>query len=489
MAASNMRVTRSMAAAARDGLNSLEPGIELKQEEQAASTSPINHLMEVKLTELWVENEGARWLLANQGLLHSPKVVYERPDEMSDPCAEEEGNDIMPRLKWVDVDSGAHERRVESNDYAAPLIKNETMGTDWPFDTVHENNDGRGGSEISQSDASITSLEPYQDDTNATLVMYKEAGNWKMGFNAESKLRARVRSLEVEYTRLKDSREVALRSFAEKYEEAKSNELKLAALMEENADLTMSLGFQQKVEVDLTNTLESLWTTFPKLPVGESVKFSQVKETRDLKEQILALQGIITDLEAENKELKESTQQQDQRADIPGEVSSNTAAAALPETRVKELEEENTSLRVKLIDALEKLVTAQEQTTKRPPTGDKNGNNKHIGSGGDEPLPKKPKLRTNQQLPPLRFLQPSTASSNRFYRCLVPKKVDYREESGFLYVAPEHLLPWYVREITTSLLAQLDAIGTIHGRYAWQSASALEENCAFCRLISRRESE
>lgn len=349
-----------------------------------------------------------------------------------------------------------------------------------------KHDDDRGGSEVSQSDASISSLGPYQDDTNATLVWFKEDGNWSMRMDVETKLRTRVRSLEMEYTRLKDSRETAMRSFAEKYEEAKSNELELAALMEENADLTMSLGFQQKVEIDLTNTLESLWTAFPKLPVRKTVRLCQGKELGDLKEQILAFEGMVADLQAENKELKGIIQQHDRRSEIGGEVDSNKAA--LQETRVAELEEENTGLRVKLIDALEKLVATQEQTAKRIPLGDENGN-KRVATG-DEPVPKKPKLHTNKQLPILRFLQPSSMSSNRRYRCLVPTKVvSTGQEAGFQYVSGESLLTWNLRGTINSVLSQLDHIGTIHGRYAWQSAAALEENCAFCRLISRRECE
>ena len=363
-------------------------------------------------------------------------------------------------------------------------MKNEV--TDTPFGAVHEYNDQRGGSEVSQSDASISSLGPYQDDTNATFVWVKEAGKWGMGIHADAKTRARVRSLEMEYTRLKDSRETAMKCFAEKYEEAKSNELKLAALMEENADLTMTLGFQQKVEIDLTNTLESLWTAFPKLPLPKTVRFRQGNEIGGLKQQVLAFEGTVTDLEAENKELKEIIQQHGRRSEIRGEVSLKTAA--LQENRVKELEEENTSLRLKLIDSLEKLVAVQEQMAKPFPLGRQNGQ-KRVGTG-DEPATKKPKQRTNQQLPILKSLQSSTTSSNRQYRCLVPKLVlPPGIEEGFLYIDGEQLLTWYVRETINSVLSQFDQIGTVNGRYAWQSAAALEENCAFCRLISRRESE
>ena len=358
--------------------------------------------------------------------------------------------------------------------------------TDRPSDAVHESHDERGRSELSHSDASISSLEPYENDTNTTLVGFEEAEKWGMEINAEAKLRARVQSLELEYTRLKDSRETAMKAFAEKYEEAKSNELKLAALMEDNADLTMSLGFQQKAEIDLTNTLESLWTAFPKLPVPKTVAFRQGNETGDLKEQILAFEGIVTRLEAENKEFNEIIQQHGQRSKIHGEASSNTAAL---QARVKELEEENTTLREKLIDSLEKLVNAQEQTAKWFALGGQNGK-KRVSTGDDEPVPKKPKQRTNQQLPVLKSLKPSNMFSNRQYHCLVPKKVvSTGIEEGFFYVRGEDLLTWYVLETINSVLSQLDQIGTINQCYAWQSAAALEENCAFCRLISRRESE
>lgn len=358
------------------------------------------------------------------------------------------------------------------------------MGRDWSS-AVYGYSDERDGSEVSQSDASISSLGPYQDHANAPLVWFREAGKRGMGINEEAQLRARARSLEMEYTRLKDSRETAMRSFAEKYEEAKSNELQLAALMDENSDLTMSLGFQQRVESDLTNTLESLWNAFPKLPIPKMVRVRQGNGTGDLKEQILAVERIVTDLEAENKELKNIIQQQGRRSEIRGERSSNTAA--LQETRVMELEEENTSLRVKLIDSLENLVAAQEQTAKPFPLGGQNGN-KRIGTG-DEPATKKPKPG-NQQLPILKYLKPSNTSSNRQYRCLVPKRVvSTGLEEGFLYVGAEDLMTWYVKGRVDSVLSQLDQIGTFNGRYAWQSAAALGENCAFCRLISRRPSE
>ena len=360
------------------------------------------------------------------------------------------------------------------------------MGTDYPSDAVYEYNDEHGGPEVSQSDAAISLPGPYQDDNNSKLVWFRKVEKGGMDINAEAQLRARARSLETEYIRLRDSRETAMSSFAEKYEKAKSNELKLAALMEENSDLTMNLDFQQRVEIDLTKTLESLWTTFPMLPVPKTALFRQENGSGDLKEQISAVEGIVADLEAENKELKEIIQRQGRRSEIGGEISTNTAA--LQETRVKELEEENTSLRVKLIDSLEKLVAAQEQTAQPFPLGGQNGT-KRIGTG-DEPAAKKPKQRTNQQLPILRSLQPSTTKSDRQYRCLVPKKVaSTGREEGFLYVGGEHLLTWYVTQTINSVLAQFDQIGTVHGRYAWQSAAALGENCAFCRLISRRESE
>ena len=357
---------------------------------------------------------------------------------------------------------------------------------DWSSDALREYNDERSDSVVSQSDVFIPPLGPYQDDTDTTLVPFGEVGKFGVGINAQAELQARVRSLESEYTRLKDSREAAMRSFAEKYEEAKSNELKLVALMEENADLTMSLGFQQKVEIDLTNTLESLWTAFPKLPVPMTVRLHYGNETGALKEQIRTFEGIVTGLEAENKELKETIQQQGRPPEIRGEV--NSKSAALQDIRVKELEEENTGLRVKLIDSLEKLVAAQEQTSKPFLLG---GHNDHKRSStGDEPVTKKPKQRTNQQLPVLRSLIPSNMRSNRQYHCLVPKKVASTGiEEGFLYVRGEDLLSWYVIETINSVLSQLDQIGTVNQCYAWQSAAALEDNCAFCRLISRRESE
>ena len=139
-------------------------------------------------------------------------------------------------------------------------------------------------------------------------------------------------------------------------------------------------------------------------------------------------------------------------------------------------------------------MTAQEQTAKPFPLGGQAGH-KRIGSGDDEPVTKKPKQLMNQQLmnqqlPILKHLQPSNASSNRQYRCLVPKKVvPTGLEEGFLYGGAEDLLTWYVKGRINSVLSQLDQIGTVNGRYAWQSAAALEDNCAFCRLISRRPSE
>ena len=97
MAADNMRVTRSMAAAARDAPSSLEPETEVKHEEQVVSLLHINNRAEVTLTALCVENDGAQWLLTNQTLFHYSDVpVYEEGSHVvSDQPAEDEGGVIM----------------------------------------------------------------------------------------------------------------------------------------------------------------------------------------------------------------------------------------------------------------------------------------------------------------------------------------------------------------------------------------------------------
>ena len=103
MAAGNTRMTRSMAAAARDASNSVEQGIELKHEEPAVSLILINDCARARLTELCVENEGAQWLLANQALLHPEVPVYkEEFDVVGDQHAMDEHDEIMPRMRGGD---------------------------------------------------------------------------------------------------------------------------------------------------------------------------------------------------------------------------------------------------------------------------------------------------------------------------------------------------------------------------------------------------
>ena len=99
MAADNMRVTRSMAAAARDAPSSLEPETEVKHEEQVVGLTHIKNRAEVTLTALCVENEGAQWLFTNQTLFHYSDVpAYEEGSHVvSDQPAEDEGDVIVLR--------------------------------------------------------------------------------------------------------------------------------------------------------------------------------------------------------------------------------------------------------------------------------------------------------------------------------------------------------------------------------------------------------
>ena len=117
MAAGNTRMTRSMAAAARDASNAVEHGIELKHEELAVSRIVVNNNIEARLTELCVKNEGAQWLLANQALLHPELPVHEGGfDVVGDQPAMDEHNEMTPKMR------GGYRRALEQVRCLLPLL-------------------------------------------------------------------------------------------------------------------------------------------------------------------------------------------------------------------------------------------------------------------------------------------------------------------------------------------------------------------------------
>lgn len=347
---------------------------------------------------------------------------------------------------------------------------------------------------------------PESSNTNATLdspARGESSDEYLVTAPSPAELEERVQPLEIANIWLKDPRADTMRLSVSKIEQTTTAELKLAALQKENMNLAADIQIHYRDKATLIDNLKSLKTDLSQLEeVLQTERVHQGNEVVDLEEQLVAFNRIVISLEAENKELKEAVQQQSLGYLSERPTTRHGLSRDIAETdrsRLRQLDEENTTLRTKLIDTLDKLVIAHSRLEKLATTQTHAANHlmpletkqrsKRPGSV-NERAAKKAKQGKHMALPKLQSLQPSSTSSDGNYLCLVPQEsayVDTRE--GVRYAHQTEFLTWYILEKVRSLIVELDKKGTIKGTYAWQSAVALGGNCAFCRLISERECE
>ena len=260
------------------------------------------------------------------------------------------------------------------------------------------------------------------------------------------------------------------------------------------------IAAMQQEKADLANQLKLVQSDFRQLEdLIQTERLNQVNELAYLEEQLVAFNQLIAYLEDENTQLKQIVDQQhleDQMSDKSAfDEASSSDMDATDQSRIDQVEEENQSLKSKLIDTLDKLVAAQSRLEKFatgqthaagfPMPLESQQGTKRPGSVYNEPAAKKPK---DLRPPNLEFLQSSSMSSEDHYLCLVPQQSVSGSEENVGY-ALKSILNSYVIDRVQSLIATFTKQSTNEGFSAWQSAAAMKKSCAFCRYISGKESE
>ena len=193
------------------------------------------------------------------------------------------------------------------------------------------------------------------------------------------------------------------------------------------------IAAMQQEKADLANKLKLVQSDFRQLEdLIQTERLNQVNELAYLEEQLVAFNQLIVSLEDENNQLKQIVDQQhleDQMDDHSTFDEASSDVDATDQSRINEVEEENQSLKSKLIDTLDKLVAAQSRLDKfataqthaagfSMPLEGQQGT-KRPGSVYTEPAAKKFK---DLRPPNLEFLQSSNMSSEDHYLCLVPQQ-------------------------------------------------------------------
>lgn len=260
------------------------------------------------------------------------------------------------------------------------------------------------------------------------------------------------------------------------------------------------IAAMQREKSDLADNLKLVRSDFRQLEdIVQSERLNQGNELAYLEEQLVAFNQLIASLEVDKNQLKQIIDERRFEGEDSDCITLDEASSSVDATnqsRINQVEEENQSLKSKLIDTLDKLVEAQNRLEKfataqtlaagffMPHEGQQG--TKRPGSFHTEPAAKKAK---DLKPPNSEHLQPSKMGSVDHYLCLVPQQSASGTEENYKYVGTEEALNSYVIEKVHSLIVTFAKKAASEGFSAWQSAAVLYLSCAFCRYISRKESE